>query len=723
MLTDSAARRKRGALQGARRVAVLLGAGILACLTARAAEPGAARDALTQHRERRAEAAQRRRRIIFNNDGDDHLLAGDASVTAFLAERTTPLLGSQVDSVFYCTSRPFGMFLHDTKVGDVLRDRAPIVPGRTNIVPDLLAQGTDPLRLMVDYCHRQRLEIFWSMRMNDTHDTPHTPAQPHVFFSSFKKEHPDVLFGSPDKPPKYGSWTAVDYARPEVRDLLVRVFEEVCGGYDVDGVELDFFRHLVLFRSVAEGGLASAAERDMMTDLVRRIRVLTETEGMRRGRPILVAVRVPDSLEYCLGMGVDLERWLTEGLLDILVAGGDFQLNPWEYSTALGARHRVPVYCDLDPYVRPAAAPRFPRNSVEAYRGRARLAWNAGAAGIYIFNCFNPRDPLWWSIGDPAGMQGKDTYYFVNVIGHSGYLSAAGALPGGERYDHLPCLDPLLPLHLVPGAAVDVELRVAEDLTAARAAGLAPTTTCYLFTGLRQAPELSFNGTAVKGSRDAGDWFAYPVPPDLVRRGTNQLRLSRGPAPERSSGEWEMEWACAGPPPGLWSRDGQQEGTEAVVQDKALLIADRSTARGSYLYYTYPWGADPAETAVVELRARVLSGWSGILVCNGGVEEEVHLWPDRVEAVHAALSQAFDTTTAFHDYRIEIHRSDLRLYVDGKLLLDGTDRYTWSPHDARNAVFFGASNSTTTGEALWERVRLRTGTTPVHDLVLVVDYP
>ncbi len=701
---------------------VLLGACLMTFLTSASAQPTATADALARYREQRTQAAHRTRRLIFNNDGDDHLVSGPASVDAFLAQRTTPLLGSQVDTIVYCTSRPFGMFLHNTKVGDVLTDRAAIDPGRTNIVADLLAQGTDPLRLMTDYCHRNSLELLWSMRMNDTHDTPHTPARPHYYFYRFKQQHPVLLFGSPGQTPTHGSWTAVDFAQPAVRDFLYQVFEEVCRDYDVDGLEMDFFRHLVLFRTVAEGSLATSEEREMMTAFVRRVRAMTEAEGMRRGRPILLSVRAPDSLDYCRGMGLDLERWLADGLVDILVAGGDFQLNHWEYSTALGARYKVPVYCDLDPSVRYDLDKRFDRNSVEAYRGRAMEAWAAGAAGIYLFNCFNPRHPLWRSIGDPTAMQGQDKYYFVSVMGRSGYLRSSRALPGGDAYDNLPLLHPLAPRRLAPGGAIDTDLRVGEDFAAAKAAGLQPKTTCYVSAGLSTVPELSINGARLTGSCDGESRFAYPVPTDILRRGANQVRLSRGAEPD-APGQWEVQWQCAAPVPMPWNRDGLRVGTTAEPHDNALLIADRSTERGSYLYYLYPWNVDPAVKATVEVRARVIAGRSGLIVCNGRAEEEVRLQPDRVELYHAGLSHALDTAAAFHDYRIELENSDIRVSVDGELAIDGAGKYTEPASEGRNSLYFGASSSPTTGEALWEWIRFRTGTASVYDVVLVVDYP
>ena len=40
-------------------------------------------------------------------------------------------------------------------------------------------------------------------------------------------------------PPKRGTWSAVDYARPEIRDLARRTIAEVAANYDLDGVTLD----------------------------------------------------------------------------------------------------------------------------------------------------------------------------------------------------------------------------------------------------------------------------------------------------------------------------------------------------------------------------------------------------------------------------------------------------------------------------------------------------
>ena len=79
--------------------------------------------------------------------------------------------------------------------------------------------------------------------MNDTHDGSYREYGPIIFRASkLKNDHPEYLLGTSGKHPKIGSWTAVDYGRPEIRELAFRYVEEVCQNYDVDGIDLDFLQ-------------------------------------------------------------------------------------------------------------------------------------------------------------------------------------------------------------------------------------------------------------------------------------------------------------------------------------------------------------------------------------------------------------------------------------------------------------------------------------------------
>ena len=340
-----------------------------------------------------------------------------------------------------------------------------ILPDMRNITQDLIDGGTDCFQAVVDFCHEHDMEVFWSMRMNDTHDVAHHPDKPYFLYPPLKEEHPDWLVGNPIDRTPHGRWSSVDYAVPEIRDLAFRYIEEVCDNYDVDGIELDYFRHLCYFKSTAMGGKASDEERAMMTDLMRRIRKMTEERGMERGRPILVTVRVPDSVGYCRDMGFDIEKWLEEGLVDILVTTCYFRLNPWEYSVELGHKYGVQVYpCLSDSRVR--GETRFRRSSVESYRGRAMNAWKAGADGMHLFNSFNPNAAIWKELGDPEGLLTKDKLYFV----HTRDDRPQRFLACGLDYRTVDLLGPGHGRQVTVGKPVCVSVPVGDDLAAAESA-------------------------------------------------------------------------------------------------------------------------------------------------------------------------------------------------------------------------------------------------------------
>ena len=69
----------------------------------------------------RKQAAARRRRIVLNNDGNEPVyLIKEPTAEEILAYRTSPFIGSQVDTVLYCTwSSGFGVFTHFTEAGQM----------------------------------------------------------------------------------------------------------------------------------------------------------------------------------------------------------------------------------------------------------------------------------------------------------------------------------------------------------------------------------------------------------------------------------------------------------------------------------------------------------------------------------------------------------------------------------------------------------------------------
>ncbi|WP_442482155.1 hypothetical protein [Aeoliella sp. SH292] len=495
--------------------------GTLLCDLARAEPPrSTAADPAPSH----ASAAKRSGRVVFNNDGSETALRmTEPTAEALVSVRTTPVVGTGVSTVSYCTrSSGFGLFTHETKIGDVFTTREGRY--RNNQTAALIEAGLDPLRVVVDYCHANDLECWWSMRMNDTHDAQRG-SEPEVLLgmNTLKTQHPEYLLGSPGKKPKIGAWTAVDYLRPEIRDLAYRYVEEVCQNYDVDGIELDLTRHPVFFPSNAAGKPATAEELAAMTDMMQRIRAMTQREAARRGRPILVSVICPDSVGYCRTIGLAIDDWMEQQLLDIWMPGGKFQLENWDQAIMLGKRFQVEVVPNLhNSYGRDELA-KQQRATVESYRGRAASAWGAGADGIYLYNFPTDFDPqVYEELGNREALATLDRDYFASPQGM--FLSANGCFPLDD-FQQAENLNPSHPKQLRTTKATTVRLYVGDKLAATP--GMKVNLRVRL-DARRDPAELEclWNQQPIEFTTADGNWLEAEVSPESVLQGENQLQVT-----------------------------------------------------------------------------------------------------------------------------------------------------------------------------------------------------
>ena len=530
-----------------------------------ATKPPPEQSQLDAMRRRRKQAAQRRRRIIFNNDGDDALffrkegtdvssvsfskaLQSDmVTPEAFLDIRITPIPGTHIDSLFYSDSQSFGAFLHRSDVAEVFTtniDRGDGGPAR-NITKDLIEQGTDPLELAVDFCRQNSIEIFSSIRMNDIHDGVDA-LWADSFLPQFKKDHPEYLFGEKGAKLAYGYYSGVDYAQPAIRERAFLVLEDLCRRYDIDGFEMDFWRHPPFFKSYAvSGNPASTEERDQMTELLRRLRTMTEEVSLDRDRPLLIAVRVPDSVGASLSLGFDIERWLRESLIDILIGGNGVQLSPWEETVALGHKYDVPVY----PCIRPAiASRRGVASTAESYRAMAMNIWNSGADGVYTFNMFKTRDRIYRELGDPEALQKLDKVYRLNPVGYSMVKQHFNADP----FLRVPVLSPRHPSPLKAGQPTEIPFPVGDDILWGKSQGILPDVKLRLqVEKLTSSRDLTvkINGETLGKASVTNGWLQYDVPPQSVRKGTNRIETTPGSdlaeAPILSDLELQIRYATA----------------------------------------------------------------------------------------------------------------------------------------------------------------------------------
>ena len=625
----------------------------------------------------------RPREVFYNTDGNDTVcfargnLARKATPENFKAERFAYCLGAETTTLSYCIGGCIGQVLYDSVVGaPQLKSVDDTADTGRNVLGELLDQGTDPMLLAVEFCREHNLECFACFRMNDTHDSGHSAARPYPRWSPFKAAHPDALMGTERHRPPYCTWSAVDFGHPAVRKYYHDIVEEVCGRFDVDGFEYDFMRHAQLFRSVANGGKASQEELDMLTGMMRDLRAVTEAAGRAKGRPLMVAVRVPDSVEYCRAIGIDIERWLSEKLVDILITASYFQLNPWHYTVELAHKYGVKAYASLDESRIPR--PHLPmgnRASLPAYHAEAMSAMRQGMDGIYVFN-MESKSLTQRAFAKLETLKLKDKLYYATYRGSGGY-QAGGYLRNGECYSNMLAIEPGSPASVPADGALTVPLYIGDDLQAADVMARRPKVTAQLRSKAGCGFRLAVNGVDVpqEGEPSADGVYTYDVPPALVKCGENRFTLS----PVGVQGGLRRVVAVKGDAlltgelRGLWRRFYLADPDGERIVDGAYQLKDTISDGHTAGARWHPLPGKEVARVKVKAAIKVVAATdddSAVLRVADGVNvEKVVLRTDEIKLAFCGKSIPFNTTDAFHDYEVEFADGTVVVRVDGQVRL------------------------------------------------------
>lgn len=479
----------------------------LLAISVMAAEPHESADLAAQ----REKLKKRPRPLIYNNDSGDIYPAGANTVDGFYAQRMNATIGSNVNTVYYCTGATV-MFNHLAKVGETYGQYCGDMPIKKNIAA-LKAAGHDVLDLVIQFCRKHDKEIFFTHRINDIHDSMESCA---FELSTWKREHPQYWICEKGltkdlNDPKFW-WSSLDFEKQEVRDYLLAIVDDVCSRYDLDGYDVDYFRSPMFFKPNLEYQPATQAQVDMLTDFQRKIRATAYKYGNQRGWPMLVSVRVPMSVEACKHVGIDIETWLKEDLFDILCTGGGYV--PFTMTTkqmvALGRKYGKPVY--------PAVSGSGMRgrdglySSLQAWRGAVSNALYNGADGVVLFNTF-PKErnhPHFVELGDRGALDIANKLY---AIDNKAILE--GDLRQGIVQDHI------LPVELENGGrARQVTLPVGSDVSTAREHFL------DVHLSNDAEVEIRLNGQLLKQvtTTDQGRRRHHPTG-DQFKRGDNAIEL------------------------------------------------------------------------------------------------------------------------------------------------------------------------------------------------------
>jgi len=183
----------------------------------------------------------------------------------------------------------------------------------------LFGAGTDPLALTIEACRKRGVLCLASYRMNGE-----DYYEGQTLLSDFERQHPEW---------KIPGRNCLDWAIPEVYDHRMKILREVLENYDVDGIEFDFRRHHHMVSNPEKNHV-------VLTRLVRETRQMLDNAARKKGRgKLLLEARVCPSLDTdpspfvypgcmygprkpydlsCRDLGLDLQTWFTEGLVDAI---------------------------------------------------------------------------------------------------------------------------------------------------------------------------------------------------------------------------------------------------------------------------------------------------------------------------------------------------------------------------------------------------------------------
>ena len=176
-------------------------------------------------------------------------------------------------------------------------------------------QGLDYFDELIKRGHTRGKEIWWGLRMNEV-ERGDLAVYDIKTFAAMKERNP-VKAAHPEWLIRSWWWQGFwNYAVKEVRDYRLSIVREVAEQYDFDGVHLDFLRHTPHLPPGKQW-----ENREHLTSFMRDVRTSLQSQAAKRGRPFLLAARVPDSIEGCHADGLDIEIWVRESLVDVLILG------------------------------------------------------------------------------------------------------------------------------------------------------------------------------------------------------------------------------------------------------------------------------------------------------------------------------------------------------------------------------------------------------------------
>ena len=391
----------------------------------------------------------------------------------------------------------------------------------------------DIVKFAIEETHKMGMEAFWEYRINGS-DVDFSKASKDNrgwVMTPMKEKHPDWLMPSWPLP----KW---NFAIPGVREFKVKILRELAENYDFDGIELDFSRGPPSLR------IGQAwQDRDAMTEFVKAVRLMFQEVAKKRGRPLLLAIRVPSTVPGCHYDGYDIERWAEENLVDIISPGDhSIDIDVVGFRRIIGDRN-IQVIPSLDDYHATKGYKQYP---IEFFRGVFSNWWHQGVDGIQTMNFHavssefvnsNPeikkivgryyatpaQEQSYHEIGDPEIMRLKDKMFVLSL--RMFVESLQWGNNGGDFYQGLNCHAPLPVQVPADGLPTIQTLYISDDFNA-NTDRIKSIEMRILLTGaVENDIEVKLNGIKLPAPTKDKDWRKIKTTAEQFAVGDNLINV------------------------------------------------------------------------------------------------------------------------------------------------------------------------------------------------------
>lgn len=265
--------------------------------------------------------AEEAKEVFFYSDGRHssvYLYEPPMSVRQYV-EPIDELLDLGIDTISYAVG-DCSVLLYDTKAGERWSHNIDLVDhivwyraGRN--AKSFIDRGMDPLQVVCEHAQRRGFKFLPHLLLNMLHTPPNRVTNNRV--ATFTTEHPEWQVGpEPDFPAAaHDSPNRLSFAVPEVRANRLAVINELVSNYPSDGIELNFIDYAPF---IARKEVPDHTET--LTNWMRKIRFVANVAADTQKRPKRIVARIAGTLTGNKALGMDLERWIREGLVDTVIA-------------------------------------------------------------------------------------------------------------------------------------------------------------------------------------------------------------------------------------------------------------------------------------------------------------------------------------------------------------------------------------------------------------------